>query len=738
MGKAKKIIAVVLAVTVAAGGGAGALYYMKKANQKEVMVVNVDSIKSDFFMPSTSLEGHITTNVTQNITVGKDMIIEQAYVQQGDSVSVGDPLITFDMTLVEMELNIARLRDQQYAQQLDKAVDRLYSLENGGPIVVEGDSTGGTGGSGNLGSAGGSTGGSSSGNGDNMSSVSGMDDDMSSVSGMDDDLSSVGGENMSPAGGMDDDLTPVAELPALNNNTYLAAALNPVFLVSAEEFGSTFGNESQAAEDWTSEEQIPMEGEEQFSAENSSEEELYPQAGENLGDFTGDDASSGIFEDSDIAYQDSAAGEFSDGETQETPPEDGFTSGEFDEPKPTPTPALGEEFTDDMYDGIQGQPAFTDGTAYFYQILDYDSEPYCGSGTEEDPYVFLCSSSGGSVRVRGSFFNKMAGYNQDGTRVEQEGGSWFQLEFHNLDLIGNPANRKESCIGYYLIDGSLLEGPANMDAELEMTLAGASQFEPEIDNGGNMGGSGSTGQTTMSRDEAIELQKNLISDLQLNKQENQLKITKLEKKVNHKNITSKLEGIVDYMGDPVTGATTEDVFMRIKSKDGFYVSGTVSELMLDEVTEGTVLNCMSYESGSFTAKVLEVSDYPISAQMYMGEGNPNVSYYTYSAAVEDTSVKLRDQDWLTVTLQNQVMTEGALVIPKAFVRTENGVSYTYKDDNGILKKQKVTVGANVDGGYSVLIKDGLSVDDKIAFPYGEDVKDGAKTVETTLEKMYGY
>lgn len=48
------------------------------------------------------------------------------------------------------------------------------------------------------------------------------------------------------------------------------------------------------------------------------------------------------------------------------------------------------------------------------------------------------------------------------------------------------------------------------------------------------------------------------------------------------------------------------------------------------------------------------------------------------------------------------------------------------------------MGANVDGGYSVLIKEGLSVDDKIAFPYGDDVKDGAKTVETTLEKMYGY
>lgn len=713
MGKAKKIIAVVLAVTVAAGGGAGALYYMKKANQKEVMVVGVDSIKSDFYMPSTSLEGHVTTNVTQNITVDKDMIIDQVYVQQGDSVSVGDPLITFDMTLVEMELNIARLRDQQYDQQLDKAADRLYSLENGGPIVEEGSTggiTGGTGGTGSLGSNGSTAapGGSSSGNGD----------DMSSVSGMDDDLSSVDGDALTPGDDLGDPGSPVAELPASDREIYLAAAYNPILLAAAEDFGSEPDGGVQmqepAAEEWSDE-------------------------GESPEDFTGGDASQEIFDDADVSYQDPSIGGFSDGEAQETLPEDGFTSGEFDEPKPTPTPAPGEEFTDDMYDGVQGQPGFTDGTPYFYQILDYDSEPYCGTGTEEDPYVFLCSSSGGSVRVRGSFFNKMAGYNQDGTRVEQEGGSWFQLEFHNLDLIGDPANRKDSCIGYYLIDGSLLEGPANMDAELEMTLAGASQFEPETDNGGNMGGSGGgTGQSTMSREDAIELQKNLISDLQLNKQENQLKITKLEKKINRKNIISKLEGTVDYMGDPVTGATTEDVFMRIKSKDGFYVSGTVSELMLDEVKEGTLLNCMSYESGTFTAKVLEVSDYPISAQMYMGEGNPNVSYYTYSAAVEDPSIQLRDQDWLTVTLENQVMTEGALIIPKAFVRTEDGVSYTYKDVNGVLKKQKVIVGANVDGGYSVLIKEGLSVDDKIAFPYGDDVKDGAKTVETTLEKMYGY
>ena len=48
------------------------------------------------------------------------------------------------------------------------------------------------------------------------------------------------------------------------------------------------------------------------------------------------------------------------------------------------------------------------------------------------------------------------------------------------------------------------------------------------------------------------------------------------------------------------------------------------------------------------------------------------------------------------------------------------------------------MGATLDSGYSVIVKGGLSEDDLIAFPYGKDVKEGAKTREVTLDQMYGY
>ena len=81
---------------------------------------------------TTNLEANVTSSVSQNITVDKDMIIQQVYVNKGDSVSKGDKLVSFDMTLVEMELNIARLKKEKQEQDLAKSERRLKALKNGG------------------------------------------------------------------------------------------------------------------------------------------------------------------------------------------------------------------------------------------------------------------------------------------------------------------------------------------------------------------------------------------------------------------------------------------------------------------------------------------------------------------------------------------------------------------------------------------------------------------------------
>ncbi len=385
-----------------------------------------------------------------------------------------------------------------------------------------------------------------------------------------------------------------------------------------------------------------------------------------------------------------------------------------------------------------GTDDLTDGSPMFYQVLDENTEPYTGTGTEDDPYVFLCSSAKGYVVAKGSFLNKMAAFQADGTKEPGREGYWYQLEFHQNDTITNLLDRKESCTGYYLVDGGLLEKMVTDNSEVEFSLDGASHYEkPPADGGGDGGGGGDDGgSASISRDEAIKIQQTKIDSLKLDIRESKLNIEKLEKKVKKEVIYSKLDGTVAKVGDPVTGASDGNSFMTIKSKEGYYVKGTVSELMLDQVKEGTILNCSS-QNGDFEAEVIDVSEYPVSGDNYSGNGNPNVSYYTYIATIPDKTVKVSDEDWLTISLTNNTQSKG-IVLDRAFVRSENRASYVYKDDNGVLKKQVLTVGGNVNGGYSVLITGGITRDDKIAFPYGDTVKEGAKTKEVSSSEIYGY
>ena len=666
----KKIIIGILVAALVVGGTAGGGVYYRQSHQKTVSVVSVDSLAGDYSVDDTTLEGNIVASAVQNISVDKDMIIEKVYVSKGDSVKKDDKLISFDMTLVEMELNIAKLKQQQQEQNLNKAISRLNSLKNGGPVD------------------------------------DGSSDDSSVTP---DDTSDTGKDSLT-------DYDEEASAASSMNGTYLAAVINPVLAAATGDFLSDGGEETQntaGTED---------------TAENSTEDNT-SQDQNTSGDTSGGTESSGDEINIDISSGD-----------------DNSTDDPSEDPDPSETPDPGFNSEQDVSDNIEntdpgtdpGIKDITDGDPVFHQVLDGNTEPYCGKGTKKNPYVFLVSSAKGYAVAKGSFLNKMAGYKPDGTKEDGVDGYWYLLEFHERDTVADVTNRKSSCTGYYLVDGSLLDKMVKDDSEVEFTLDGASHYDNDQDDDpGDDGGddSGDGGESSLTREEAIKIQQTKVDSLKLDIRESKINIEKLEKKVKKQTIYSKLDGTVAKVGDAATGSSSGSYFMTVKSKEGFYVKGTVSELMLDEVKEGTKLQC-SGSNGDFEADVIDVSEYPVSGD-YTGSGNPNVSYYTYLATIPDKSVKVSEDDWLTVTLQGTSQQNG-IVLDKAFVRSENGVSYVYKDDNGILKKQILKVGGNVNGGYSVLVTGGITRDDRIAFPYGDTVKEGAVTEEVSVSDFYGY
>ena len=131
----------------------------------------------------------------------------------------------------------------------------------------------------------------------------------------------------------------------------------------------------------------------------------------------------------------------------------------------------------------------------------------------------------------------------------------------------------------------------------------------------------------------------------------------------------------------------------------------------------------------YTAVITEISEYPEEANNYFygyGNENTNASYYPFKAYVE-VADGLTDSSPVTISISASASGLDTIYLQMAYIRSENGQSYVYKaGEDGKLKKQYVKTGQIIYSSY-MEIKEGLTMEDSVAFPYGSDVKEGAKT-----------
>lgn len=239
------------------------------------------------------------------------------------------------------------------------------------------------------------------------------------------------------------------------------------------------------------------------------------------------------------------------------------------------------------------------------------------------------------------------------------------------------------------------------------------------------------GYTKEELDAEISEQEEELKKLDLELRREQLQLESLEAAAEDGIVYAKLSGVVKTVGDPEVGTDDGTAFLVLTDDDGLYVKGTISELLLDEVSVGTIVTANSWETGmSFEATITEILDYPVEGDSW-GEGNPNVSYYQYVAYIEDSSgLKNGESVDLTIDTGQSESEEDGIYIEKAYVREEDGKSYCMiADEDGFLKKQYVTTGKTI-YGEAIEIKSGLTESDLIAFPYGKNAVEGAAVTET--------
>lgn len=375
----------------------------------------------------------------------------------------------------------------------------------------------------------------------------------------------------------------------------------------------------------------------------------------------------------------------------------------YTEPDPEPAP----------------EPHIPEKTGNAYNYISPSSIPYNeaeADGSAQSPYRYLCTAD---AYVTGEALAALA---EKGTCAV------FEI-YENNQVSGEPVTSWE-------VDGSKTTVPDPdtkwaiatrtqiTDAEEEIEDTPAEPDEEEME----------TGYTKEELQKMIEEKEQEIKELDLSKRKAELEVEKLKQKNTDGIVYAAVTGIVKNLQDVDNLPTDGTPFMEVSGSEGLYVTGALSELLLDEVQPGQSVQIYSWESGiSCEGQITEIMDYPVSNANAYGEGNQNVSYYPYTAYIEDTSgLKNGEYVDLTMTVGGDDSSE-AIYLSKAYVRTEDGKSYVYKaDENNRLVKQYVKTGKTV-YGQSVEIKSGLAEEDRIAFPYGKTAKEGIKAVDSDGE-----
>lgn len=712
----KKWIAAFIAAGVLLLGGV-TVYAVKTSSQSTVKVVSVGDMSGGGGWSDNSLSGNITSDVSQNIYLADSQKVKKIYVKEGDTVKVGDDLLTYDMTLENLDLEMKKLEKQGIELNIEKAKREITKLKNTKPSSDNGNEDPGF--------------------------------DIPEDPGEEPEDPSMEPEEPAEAY---QELTAEAE-PYMGEGTveepyhFLCAADGAIlgsFLNRMAEEQCFFVIEIREG-DISNGELLKIWGqkitEDDFQVADTDrfQVNLEKETDDSDGQLPEDLKAVAVLEKGASAYQ---------GDGTEKKPltylvkKDGIVKGSFFLERKEDGKYFRIEVREENGDLIKAwEQNGADGDfaadvkedgEYLVDLSKKQSGETPGEPAEptdpseptkpgENPEPPEPSNPEEKPTEPSVSPEITPGENPEPT---PEAGTPQETAEQENTVDGMSTKKSRASIRYLTVTSVMGSGSRKVistDTVSDTTGSG--------DAGTSYGG------TAAEIQQQIKDKEKEIRDYQLDIKETNLEIKDIQKKLNNQTIKSTLNGVVKTVGDPEKESNDGKPLIQVVSSEGLYVQGTVSESKMNKLKVGATLSGYSYDNGvSFTAEVREISPYPSDN----GQDGANASSYPFTAYIADAS-GLSNNSWAELTLLDEGDGQGqGIYLEKPFVRTENGQYYVMKDDGtGHLTKQIVQVGG-IQYGSSYQITGGLSMDDKITFPYGKDVREGAKTEEGTLDDLYNY
>lgn len=229
-----------------------------------------------------------------------------------------------------------------------------------------------------------------------------------------------------------------------------------------------------------------------------------------------------------------------------------------------------------------------------------------------------------------------------------------------------------------------------------------------------------------------------VKEKEVNLRLAKLSLDKKAKELGDGNVYAEFDGTVKAVRNADEAYNNSEAVIELSGGGGYYVTGTLSEMELGSVKVGDTVSISSWMTGAACeGTIVSIDDYPTTSGNSWGDGNRNVSYYPFKVFVEEDA-GLQANDYVDIQYQNAGTQEqgNSLYLQSWFIRTDNGKSYVMaRNEDGRLEQRWVQTGRDLWGSYTQ-IRGGLTTDDYVAFPYGRDVVEGARTVEAAADELY--
>lgn len=134
-----KIIVIVVLIAALLGGGTFGAVRLAKNGGGEVNVYPVSAFSTDAeWMNTSETGGSVTTDRIQSVYLSDTQQITEIYVEEGQTVKAGDPILSFDTTLSDLALERQGIRVEQLKLDIENAEKQLETINTyrvGSPVT---------------------------------------------------------------------------------------------------------------------------------------------------------------------------------------------------------------------------------------------------------------------------------------------------------------------------------------------------------------------------------------------------------------------------------------------------------------------------------------------------------------------------------------------------------------------------------------------------------------------------